>query len=378
MVISSRRVIRRAREQALYALLGILAALVVAVPALAAPSPSISAKRAEAQRVLGHIHELDMELGQANERLNLANLKLHRVEREMKVNRYRFKVANHNLRRSRETIAQRLVALYAQRGTSTIELILGAKSLGEILYRLDTQSRVSSLDAQVIGEVKTFQRSVKRHARQLRSQRAQAKRLVAERAEQQRAIESSLAERQRLLSSLNGEIERMIAAEQAREAAASRAARERALAAQARRPQSSASTVVGATAATPEGATVVPPSSYGGAVGVALSFLGTPYVWGGAAPGGFDCSGLVMYAYAQIGVSLPHSSYALWNVGVSVPGDQLAPGDLVFFSGLGHMGMYIGGGQFVHAPHTGDVVKVSDMGPGSHYASRFVGARRVV
>jgi cell wall-associated NlpC family hydrolase len=107
---------------------------------------------------------------------------------------------------------------------------------------------------------------------------------------------------------------------------------------------------------------------------VALSYLGTPYVWGGASPGGFDCSGLVMYAYAQVGVSLPHSSYALWNVGVSVPRDQLAPGDLVFFSGLGHMGMYIGGNQFVHAPHTGDVVKVSSMD--SH--SGYVGARRVV
>jgi cell wall-associated NlpC family hydrolase len=145
---------------------------------------------------------------------------------------------------------------------------------------------------------------------------------------------------------------------------------------QSRSSQSSGSAVVGATAATPEGATVLPPASYGGAVGVAMQYLGTPYVWGGASPSGFDCSGLVMYAYAQVGVSLPHSSYALWNVGVSVPRDQLAPGDLVFFSGLGHMGMYVGGGQFIHSPHTGDVVKISSLD--GHYSSRYVGARRVV
>ena len=70
-----------------------------------------------------------------------------------------------------------------------------------------------------------------------------------------------------------------------------------------------------------------------------------------------------MYAYSRVGVSLPHSSYALWNVGVSVPRDQLQSGDLVFFDGLGHVGIYIGGGQFVHAPHTGDVVKVSNLAP---------------
>jgi cell wall-associated NlpC family hydrolase len=84
---------------------------------------------------------------------------------------------------------------------------------------------------------------------------------------------------------------------------------------------------------------------------------------------------LVVYVFAQIGISLPHSTYALWNVGSAVSRDQLQPGDLVFFSGLGHMGIYIGGGQFIHAPHTGDVVKISSMS--GYYASAYVGARRV-
>ena len=103
--------------------------------------------------------------------------------------------------------------------------------------------------------------------------------------------------------------------------------------------------------------------------------MGTPYVWAGSAPGGFDCSGLVMWAYAQVGVSLPHSSYAQYGYGVPVSRDQLQPGDLVFFDGLGHVGIYIGGDQFVHAPHTGDVVKISSLDE-AWYAATYVGARR--
>jgi cell wall-associated NlpC family hydrolase len=119
-----------------------------------------------------------------------------------------------------------------------------------------------------------------------------------------------------------------------------------------------------------------PPSTHGGAVGVAMQYLGTPYVWGGASPGGFDCSGLVMYAFQQVGISLPHSSYAQYGAGVPVSRDQLQAGDLVFFDGLGHVGIYVGGGSFIHAPHTGDVVKISSMT--GWYASSYVGARRIL
>jgi cell wall-associated NlpC family hydrolase len=84
-----------------------------------------------------------------------------------------------------------------------------------------------------------------------------------------------------------------------------------------------------------------------------------------------------MYVYAQIGVSLPHYAAAQYGYGVPVSRDDLQPGDLVFFRGLGHMGMYIGGGSFIHAPHTGDVVKISSIYE-SYYTSNWVGARRVL
>ena len=119
-----------------------------------------------------------------------------------------------------------------------------------------------------------------------------------------------------------------------------------------------------------------PDARYGGVVGIAMQYLGTPYVWGGASPGGFDCSGFIMYVYAQVGVSLPHHAASQYGMGTPVSRDQLQPGDLVFFNGLGHAGIYIGGGQFIHAPHTGDVVKISSLSD-SWYASTWVGARRI-
>lgn len=355
-------------------LIGTLAALAVAVPAFASPPSSIDSKRAQAQQVLKEVNGLDASLGRADELLNLANLRLTQVRRDIKTNRYELRVAKRNLTRSRHTIAKRLVTLYTTTGNSSLELILGAKSLDDILNQLDTESRVSSLDAQVIGQVESFKAAIKLHARKLAVAQRQVDRLVAMRRQQQRAISVRLGEQRRLLSSLNGEVERLLQEQQAAVLIASQRARQRYDGSQARQAQAFANSAVGASAVTPEGASVIPPSNYEGVVGVALSYVGVQYVWAGASPSGFDCSGLVMYAYAQLGVSLPHSSYAMWDIGVPVPQDQLEPGDLVFFNGLGHVGIYVGGGYFVHAPHTGTVVQVSSLADDPSY----VGARRIL
>ena len=116
-----------------------------------------------------------------------------------------------------------------------------------------------------------------------------------------------------------------------------------------------------------------------GAVALAQAYLGTPYVWGGESPQGFDCSGLAQYVYAKLGISIPRTSQEQFQAGQSVPKSRLLPGDLVFFAGgdgtmtsPGHVGIYIGHGKFIEAPHTGAVVRISNLAgyPG------YVGARR--
>jgi peptidoglycan DL-endopeptidase CwlO len=111
------------------------------------------------------------------------------------------------------------------------------------------------------------------------------------------------------------------------------------------------------------------------AVDIALGYLGTPYSWAGASPAGFDCSGFVMYVYGRLGIGLPHSSSMLWGVGRPVDRNDLRAGDIVFFNGLSHVGIYVGNGTFVHSPHTGDVVKVSRFSE-AWYGSTYDGARR--
>jgi len=327
--------------------------------------------------VVAEINQLNVNLDRSDELVNLANLRLAEVKHDIAVNRRELVIARHNLTASRFTIAKRLVNLYTTGSASTLDVILGAQSIGDILTRIDTEDRVSSVDAQVAGQVERFEGAVLRHRSELATEGIQVRRLVAERAQQRRAIEVRLGERRALLDSLNGEVQRLIAEQQAAQLRAAQAAQAQVAAAQSQATQAFADTAVGVTAQTPEGASVVPPSSYSGVVGVAMQYVGTPYEWAGASPGGFDCSGLVMYSYAQVGVSLPHSSYAMWSDGVAVPRDQLQPGDIVFFDGLGHVGIYIGGGEFVHAPHTGTVVQVSSLDSGS-YAASYVGARRVL
>jgi cell wall-associated NlpC family hydrolase len=111
-------------------------------------------------------------------------------------------------------------------------------------------------------------------------------------------------------------------------------------------------------------------------VAYAKRFIGVRYVYGGSSPrSGFDCSGFVRYVYAHFGVSLPHSSYAQFGDGRRVARRSLRPGDLVFFDGVGHVGLYVGNGRFIHAPHSGTRVQVTSLA--GWYSSRFSGARRL-
>src|SRR6516165_10413980 len=132
------------RGSAPYVLLAVIAALLMASQATADPSPTIAAKEAEAQQVVGEINQLGVSLDRSNELINLANLKLAQVRHEIAVNRHELTIARRNLARSRTSIAQRLVTLYMSGSTSTLDVILGGHTIGEILNRIDTANRVST------------------------------------------------------------------------------------------------------------------------------------------------------------------------------------------------------------------------------------------
>ena len=113
------------------------------------------------------------------------------------------------------------------------------------------------------------------------------------------------------------------------------------------------------------------------AAAIALRAVGIPYRWGGTSPAsGFDCSGLVHWAYGRLGIDVPHSSYALYDRGRWVARSRMKAGDILFFSGLGHVGIYVGRGRMVHAPHSGTNVQVVSL-RGSSYGSRLIGVRRL-
>ncbi len=362
--------------QAPYVLAAVCIAFVAAVPAFA--DPSVTSKRAEAQQVLGQLRALSDQLERARSQYAASTAQLTKIQRDLKENRHELRIAKHNLKASQRVIAQRLVTLYTSDQTSTLEVILGAHSLDDMVTQMDGAKSVTSLDASVVGQVRTFRAAIKRNGSLLAKARSTQQRVVAQRAAAKSTIESKISQQNNLLSSIKGQIAQIIAAENRRQLQMAQAAVARIAAHHQEAALQQADTVVGVSAITPQADTIVaPPPTHGGVVGVALSQLGTPYVWGGAAPGGFDCSGLIMWSYAQVGVSLPHLTYSLYAMGVPVSRDQLAPGDLVFFDGLGHAGIYIGGGQFVHAPHSGDVVKISNLSEG-WYASTYVGARRIL
>lgn len=342
----------------------------------AAADPSVSAKRAEAQNVLAQIQEIDGQLSHAIEAYNLANVKLDRIKGELKTNSRHLTIARSSLEAAQAHLSERLVALYTGGGDAgTIEVILAAKSIDDLLNRIDAVERVSAQDARVLSEVKSFRAQViTRKARLERAQKAQVQ-VVADKASQRSSIEGQLAERQRLLSSIKDQIASLEAAERRKQErlAAQAQARFRASQQQAQTEAAAPQALVQSDSVE-EAIAPAPDARYGGVVGIAMQYLGVPYVWGGATPSGFDCSGLVMYVFAQLGVSLPHYAAAQYGLGTPVARDQLQPGDLVFFDGLGHVGIYIGGGQVIHAPHTGDVVKIS---PLSDFGSSYVGARRI-
>jgi len=378
---------------------------VLAVVALASTSagalgsnPQIQAKQAQQRSVMARVAQIGQEAAKVNQEWDGAKIQLAKVEQQLKQNTYALHVARRNLKAAQSRIMKRLYSLYVDGEPSATDVLAGAKSLSQIIDRLESAQVLSSQDASIGKQAVSFQASVQ--TRQLALKQEQAKRVsvVNTLASEERTAQSQLAEQKRLLASIGLTIQKLQeqAAAQARAqrqlaaerlAAELQAQREQAQQQQEQQaqqtPVSSGASSGGSSSgggSSGGGSVSAPPPvvvpSGGGhpeAASIALRYLGVPYVWGGSSPSGFDCSGLVMYVYAQLGISLAHFTGAQWSETEPIALSAAQPGDLIFFNGLSHVGIYLGNGQMVDAPHTGSVVRVESIyGFGS-----IDGARRV-
>jgi peptidoglycan DL-endopeptidase CwlO len=346
---------RRAAALATCSLLACLVAALAAGAAAATPVTNLGTLQAQAARVRTEVNRLDRRAEIAVEKYDTSRAQLDQLNVQLMQTRMDLERAQAQLDAAREAYGQRMADMYKSSDLSVLDVLFSASDFADLGTSIDYYRKISDADMQIIQRVQTLTRSVAQLASQLDQERAQALTKEMDLRTKQADVEDQLAARKALLASLNAQVKKLIAQQARLNAAASRRLAK----------------VAGANIGTIHGTAVQI-----AVVKETMKYLGIPYVWGGATPsGGFDCSGLVLYVYAKFGVNFPHGATMQAHMGTPVPFSQLQPADLVFFgypAFYHHVGIYIGNGLFIEAPHTGDVVKVSVLaGRGAALACRY-------
>jgi cell wall-associated NlpC family hydrolase len=323
-------------------LVGVLAFLLL-VPA-SASATSLTQKRARAKEIQRQVMRLNDRTEIIIERYNAANDRLTELNGKIDRNAKLLALTRFQLSLARQRLALHVVAIYRQPEPTALDVVVSTASFDELVAGLAFLKRISAQDDSIVTSIGAYEKDFNARRASLKTQRTDAEKLLAVRSQEKTKILAALGQRQRMLAGVKGEIQRL-------EKQAAAAAQARALAPPAGQPP----VVTGA----PGGGSAT------GAVAIAARYLGVPYVWGGASPSGFDCSGLVMYVFAQLGISLPHNAAAQYGYGTHVSRAELQPGDLVFFglsaAGIHHVGIYAGNGMMIDAPYTGAVVRYSSI-----------------
>jgi peptidoglycan DL-endopeptidase CwlO len=369
--------VRLRRSWVVLVVLALLAPVLAAAPAEA---NSIERKRREAARIAERLDALDEQAGRLDEDYLEARLRLADVTQRVTDAEVDVVETEGQMRLTSRRAAQWAVRAYVDRsaGAGMVDLFVGGAD-GTAAYRAGYADFAQGNDRDLADALAASAEDLDRARLRLQEQKDEQRALNAQLEQQREELEATIAETEVLQRRVQGELSRLVAEERARrQRAAEQAAREAARREAAARQAARQSSRAGATAAARPARTTrpIPPPSPGaaGAVEAAMSVRGTPYRWATSDPNrGFDCSGLIIWAWARAGRGgLPHSSRALFANLPRVNIEDLQPGDLVFFgSPVHHAGMYIGDGQMVHAPRRGDVVKVSTI-----YRRDIAGATR--
>jgi peptidoglycan DL-endopeptidase CwlO len=343
------------------ALLRLTAAVVFVVPSLLAPSSNAAPSKAQVASAKAKLAALNQQLEGMVAKYDQALTALQASEAKLQQAKSQRDQSRTLADSYRSNLDAAAVQAYTGMG-SQLNVLLGASSFTEFSDRLEFMGTIAQSDSDLAARAAAAQQQAAWAAQQysaaVKQQQADRNSLLA----QVQSIKSAVAKQQQLYNQLHKSYAQALAAEKAAEQAAQQAANGD--------PSPPGGGGGGG------GGFVPPPNATAAqiAIAAAKSVLGTPYVWGGASPsGGFDCSGLVMWAYAQAGISMPHSSITQYEIFPHVSRDQLLPGDLVFFYGPPptHVGLYIGNGQMIDANHTGGWVGIRTV-----YWSVFIGGAR--